>query len=165
MSFAYAAAAIAVIAAGVSAAAQADAAQKQADYQAAVEENNAKIAAWQRSDALQRGEQEAARSMQEQAQLIGTQRARLAASGQDVTEGSAQDIIATTRYLGQQDVATLQSNAAREAWGYDVQGANAQSSAAFERWRAKNNNPAVAGVMAAGTTLLSSASLFAKKGS
>lgn len=158
--FTGAAVVISAIGTGVSTYAQADAQKKQAEYQAQVDANNAKIAAWQRSDALQRGEQEAENALRQQQLLLGQQRAALAANGVDVTEGSALDILATTRFLGAQEVASIQSNAAREAWGYDVQGNDALSSSNFEKWKAKSTKPALQGAIAGGSSLLSSASSY-----
>ncbi len=164
MSFAYTAAAIAVVTAGLtaySASEQASAQKKAANYQAQVEANNAKIAAWQRTDAINRGEVEAQKSMRERSQLIGKQRAALAANGVDLNQGSALDLLASTEFLGQEEVNTIQSNAAREAWGYQIQGQNYSNNSSFERWKASNANPGKAGAMAGASSLLSSASSYA----
>jgi hypothetical protein len=163
MSFVAVAVAAAVIGAGISAysaSAQADAQKKQADYQSKVAANNAKIAAWQRSESLQRGEAEAQAAMREQAALVGRQRAALAANGVDVTEGSALDLIASTRFLGQMDVNTIQANAAREAWGADVQGMNYTADSNLNRWKADSINPTMTGVLTGASSLLSSASSY-----
>ena len=149
---------------GVSAASQASAQKKQAEYQAQVAANNAKVSAWQRSDALQRGEIDAQNAMRQQADLLGRQRASMAANGIDITQGSALDVLSTTRFLGQADVNTIQSNAAREAWGYEVQGSNQLADANLSKWKADNTDPALAGGMAAGSSLLSSASSYAMAG-
>ncbi|MCQ8103537.1 hypothetical protein NP590_05415 [Methylomonas sp. SURF-2] len=159
----WAIAALAAVSAGLSAysaSEQADAQKKAANYQAQVDAENAKIALYNRSDALQRGELEAQKTMREQAQLIGTQRAALAASGVDVTQGSALDLLASTRFLSQEEVETIQSNAAREAWGYDVQASNFNNASDFERWKAKQANPVKAGVIAGTSSLLSSATSY-----
>jgi|GEM_PF-6561941 len=166
---------VSAVAAGATAAVQADAAQKQANYQAQLDNNaaivaanNAKLANWKRSDALQRGEVAAQTAMLERRQLIGRQRASLAASGVDMTQGSALDLLASTEYLGQIEVNNIQSNAAREAWGYDLESNNyinqsniEIANSGFEAWRSKNSNPGVAGGMAFAGSLLSSASLYA----
>lgn len=149
---------------GLSAYSQADATKKAANYQAQVAANNAKVSAWQRSDALQRGEIDAQNAMRKQASVLGEQRASMAANGIDISQGSALDVLSTTRFLGQVDVNTIQSNAAREAWGYDVQGANFMADANLSKWKADNTNPALAGGMAAGSSLLSSASSYAMAG-
>lgn len=178
MSFAIAAiaiAAVSAIGAGVSAGMQADAQKKAANYQAQLDNNaaivaanNAKLANWKRSDALQRGEVAAQTAMLERRQLIGRQRASLAASGVDMTQGSALDLLASTEYLGQIEVNNIQSNAAREAWGYELESNNYVNqsnieiaNSGFSDWKAKNSNPGVAGTMAFAGSLLSSASLYA----
>ena len=141
---------------------QAEAQQQAANYNAQVANNNAIIDAQQRSSTLQQGEVEAQTSMRKQAAMIGDQRAQMAANGIDLTQGSAQDMLASTKFLGGIDVNTIQSNAARQAWGYSVQGMNDQSTSTMETWKAKSINPTQIGLMAGGTSLLSSASSAAK---
>ncbi len=53
--------------------------------------------------------------------LIGSQRAGFAAQGVDVGSGSAADVQADAAYLGELDALTIRNNAAREAWGYEVE--------------------------------------------
>ncbi len=53
--------------------------------------------------------------------LIGSQRAGFAAQGVDVGQGSAVDVQADAAYLGELDALTIRNNAAREAWGYEVE--------------------------------------------
>ena len=141
---------------GVQSATQADAAQKAAAYNAQVASNNATIDAQNRSSALQQGELEAQAAMRKQASVIGDQRAQMSANGIDITQGSAQDMLASTKFLGGIDVNTIQSNAARQAWGYSVQGMNDQNAATMETWKANSINPAAIGAMTAGGSLLSS---------
>lgn len=164
MPFAIVAAVVAVVGAAAgaySAAAQADAQKKSLDYQAQVAANNAKIAAWQRSDQLQQGEVEAHAAMQKQGALLSAQRASLAANGVDATDsGSALDLLASTKFLGAQDVNTIQSNAARKAWGYDVVGSNDNASSTLDSWKASMINPAASGAIAGTTSLLGSATSF-----
>ena len=153
---------------GVQSAQNADAAKQAADYNAQVANNNATIASQQRSSALQQGEVEAQNAMRKQAQMIGDQRAEMSANGIDITQGSAQDILASTKFLGGIDVNTIQSNAARQAWGYSIQGQNDRNSSVMETWKANSINPAAIGAMAAGTSILSSvgsaASSYASSG-
>jgi hypothetical protein len=141
---------------GVQSAQNADAAKQAADYNAQVANNNATIASQQRSSALQQGEVESQNAMRKQAQMIGDQRAEMSANGIDITQGSAQDILASTKFLGGIDVNTIQSNAARQAWGYEVQSMNDKSTAVMETWKANSINPSQIGAMAAGSSLLSS---------
>ncbi len=146
---------------GVSSAMQADAQKQAANYNSQVAANNAKIALQQRSSSLQQGDVAAQQSQMHQAQVLGAQRASLAANGVDLTQGSAQDLLSSTKFLGAQDVNTIQSNAARTAWGYDVQGMNDSANSQLLKWQADNTNPAAIGAMAAGGSLLTSAGSFA----
>jgi hypothetical protein len=141
---------------GIQAKNQAQAERSAAEYNAQVANNNATIANQERSTTLQEGEVEAQNSMRKQASMIGDQRAQMAANGIDLTQGSAQDILASTKFLGGIDVNTIQSNAARQAWGYEVQGMNDKSAATMETWKANSINPSQIGAMAAGSSLLSS---------
>lgn len=141
---------------------QADAQKKALNYQAQVEANNTKIQAYNRSIALQQGEIDTENAMTKQTALLSDQRASLAANGMDVTDsGSALDLLATTKFLGSQDVNTIQNNAARQAWGYDVQASNDQAVSTLDKWRASQISPVGIGVMTGMSSLLSSASQFA----
>lgn len=150
--------------AGFGAYGQAQAAQGQANYAAQVAANNAQVARWQQADALRRGEIEAQKQMQQQAQLEGAQRASLAANGLDPTSGTTTDILASTRFLGAQDVATIQSNAAREAWGYQVEAKNYDYESQLQRWRASQQNPMLQAGLAGVGSLLTSATNYALAG-
>ena len=141
---------------GIQAKNAAQAERNAAEYNAQIANNNAIIASQQRSTTLQQGDVEAQKSMRDQAQMIGAQRAQMAANGIDLTQGSAQDILASTKFLGGIDVNTIQSNAARQAWGYEVQGMNDKNAATMETWKANSINPSQIGAMAAGSSLLSS---------
>ena len=137
-------------------------AQKSAyNYNAQVAANNAIIASQQRSAALQKGQADAQQAELKQSQLAGQQRAAMAANGVDLNSGSAIDVQASTKYLGLQDVNTIQSNAARTAWGYDVQGMNDTATANLLKSQADNINPAGIGAMAAVSSILGSASQYA----
>ena len=146
---------------GIQAKNAAQAERNAAEYNAQIANNNAIIASQQRSTTLQQGEVEAQTSMRKQAAMIGDQRAQMAANGIDLTQGSAQDILASTKFLGGIDVNTIQSNAARQAWGYEVQGMNDKNAATMETWKANSINPSQIGAMAAGQSILSSVSSYA----
>ena len=109
--------------------------------QAAVSRNNAMIAEWQAQDALQRG----ARSEQQQrlktASIKGSQRARLAANGVALDEGSALNILDDTDYMGEQDALTIRDNANKEAWGHRNQSSGYASDASLLSNRASAENP------------------------
>ena len=164
MSFAAVAVVAAVASAGLSAysaSQQAQAQKDQANYNSQVAANNATIDLQQRSSSLQQGDVEAQQAQMHQAQVLGAQRASLAANGVDLTTGSAQDLLTSTKFLGAQDVNTIQSNAARTAWGYQVQGMNDSANSQLLKWQADNIDPTSVGFMAGASSLLGSASQFA----
>lgn len=133
-------------------------ATKQAyEYQAKVNENNAKIAEWQAADAITRGQKSEQQLRLKAAQLKGSQRAGMAARGVSLDEGSPLSILQDTEYMTENDALTVRDNASKEAWAYRNQGANYSSDAAMLSARAKAENP----LKAAGGSLLTNASTVA----
>jgi hypothetical protein len=102
---------------------QAAASAAQMQYQAQVARNNQTIAQWNAQRALQQGEVDADNQNLKTAQLKGSQRAALAAEGGDVDSGSPLDIVADTARAGYTDAATIRSNAALQAYNYQIQAA------------------------------------------
>jgi hypothetical protein len=138
---------IAVVAiAAVSAFAAAKTQKAQAEYQGKVAANNAKAAEWQAEDAIQRGNAAADNVRRRGGQTAGSQRAAMAAAGLDIGTGSALSILEDTDYFNQLDQNTVRDNAAREAWGYKVQGSNAQATAQMYQSTANGINPLFEGV-------------------
>ncbi len=82
---------------------------------------NAQVSEQQAADAQRRGIFEAGERRALTRQQIGRQRTGLAASGVDVSTGSALDIFADTAAFGEMDAQTIQANAMREAYGYRTQ--------------------------------------------
>jgi len=113
------------------------------EYQAAVERNNAVLAQRQSTDAIRRGQSAEGNARLRAAQTMGAQRARLAANGVSLDEGSALNILQDTDYLSEVDALTIRDNAAREAWGYQAQGQNAADNAQLLQTRAGNERPAL----------------------
>ena len=153
---------LAVMAAGAATSAygaysSSQAAKAQAEYQADVAQANATMAGYQREDALRRGEEDAQQAARQAERMRGTQAARLASNGLDITSGSSLSILEDTAFFGAQDAQTIRNNAAREAWGYSVQADNALASSQMYTSAAKAQNPG----SAAGLSLLSSAGQFA----
>lgn len=130
-----------------------------AGYQAKVADNNAQVARWQAADAEARGNTAAANVRRKYAALAGTQRASLAARGVDISDGSANAMLQDTAFFGAVDESTTRANAAREAWGYQVQAGNFASSAAASQAQANAMNP----LFSAGTTMLGTATSVASK--
>jgi hypothetical protein len=140
---------------------QAAASAAQANYQAQVARNNQMVAQWNAQRALQQGEVDADNQNLKTAQLKGSQRAALAAEGGDVDSGSPLDIVADTARAGYTDAATIRSNAALQAYGYQVQAAGDAGTASADSAAAVNglaNLP-----FGVGSSLLSGASSVAGK--
>lgn len=151
---------IAAAAAAVGAYTTAQSQKAQNEYMEDVERNNAAMAKNQREDAIMRGGEEANRVQREAERMRGTQVVHLASNGLDISSGTPLAILEDSMFFGQQDANTVRNNAAREAWGYDVQGQNARASAGMYSMAAKANNPG----RAAGLSLLSSAGQFSRGG-
>ena len=141
--------------------AQAQAQQQQYDYQAQVNENNKQIAEWQAQDAVDRGSVKEKQHRIKVSQLKGRQRSVLAASGVEVDDGSALDILGDTAELGELDALTIRSNSEREAYDYKVAAMNQGAQAGINR--VSGQNAASAGRYGAMTSLLSGAGSIADK--
>ncbi len=127
--------------------------------QAQTEMNNATLAGFQSDDAIARGETAAGVTMMKGAQVKGTQRAGLAANGVDLSGGSAQNVLTSTDYVTAVDASTLRTNAAREAWGYQMQVRNDVNRATADR----NASDQISPWLSAGTSLLGSAATVANR--
>jgi hypothetical protein len=137
---------------GMAARNQSQATQQAYSYQAAVSANNAKLAEWQAQDALRRGATSEQQQRLKTAQLRGAQRARLAASGVAIDEGSALNTLLDTDFMGEQDAMTIRDNSKKEAWGARVQAGNyaSDSSMLLNRADAENPNGAMFGTLLTG---------------
>ena len=96
-------------------------AQNQYDYQAQIAKNNAIIARQNATAADQSGAQQQQQALLRTASLVGQARAAQGSSGIDVNTGSAVGVRATDSLLGQLSGLEIRSNAARQAYGYQVQ--------------------------------------------
>lgn len=115
------------------------------NYQAAVNNNNAKIAEWNAQDVARRGEQDLIDQRRKTAAVMGSQRATLAGRGIDLSEGSALNILSDTAYLGEQDAITVKDNTAKNVWAAKVQASNESANAGLMQMKADNENPWVSG--------------------
>lgn len=134
---------------------QGKAAEAQANYQAQVADNNAKVARMQAEDALQRGQIEEQQHRRKVQQMLSTQRVGIGASGFDLSDTTSQDILGDTAMFGEYDALTIRNNAAREAWGYRNQASNYTAQAGANR--AAGDNAMNNAYLSAGTDLLGSA--------
>jgi hypothetical protein len=90
-------------------------------YEAAVARNNAQLAEYQAVNTEAIGAQREQQSRLHTASVMGAQRAGLAASGVELGQGSALDVLATTAHVGEMDAMTIKDNTARTAWARRVQ--------------------------------------------
>jgi hypothetical protein len=107
--------------------------QEAAESAAELHEWNAEVAELQAADAIARGAEEENRFRSGVRGIIGSQRAAMAAGNVDVGFGSALDVQADAAYLGELDAHAIRSNAAREAWGYNVEAFDANFRASITR--------------------------------
>jgi hypothetical protein len=150
---------LAIVAAGMSAYSsyqQGQSQKKQYAYQAAVAENNAKVAEWNAQDSIERGEIAEKQHRLKVSQIQGKQRSALASGGVEVDSGSALDVLEDTAYFGEMDALTIRSNSQREAYKYKVNAQNKQAQAGL--YRMTGNDAARAGKINAVSSLLSDAS-------
>lgn len=139
----------------------AQAAQAQARYQAQVAEQNRELMRRQEADALQRGQVAEENRRRQTALQIGQQTAGLAAQGTDFT-GTETDILGDTAAAGELDARTIRANAAREAYGYQVQGLGYGNEASLQYTRAANSTY-TPNYLGAGASLLAGASTLSDK--
>lgn len=138
---------------------QAKAQASQLNYQAALDRNNKIITDRQAADAITRGEAEEDEHRRKVNQVKGSQRVSFASRGIDLGSDVVIDTLADTAMLGELDALTIRNNAAREAYGYQVQGMNYSASATNNALAANNTLSASRTTMA--TSLLSGASSLA----
>jgi hypothetical protein len=138
---------------------QADAAQKSAQYQAAVARNNQIIAERRAAQVEAEGKIAADRKRQEAARLAGRQRAVLAGNGVLVDYGSALDITSDTAAYGELDALNTKYSYDTEAYNARVQAGNFGAEAGLADFRAASSD-ATLGI---GGTLMSSAGSVADK--
>lgn len=121
---------------GANASGKAQAAQ--ATYQSGLASINQKIAKQNADYARAAGEAEAQQSGMKTRAIIGRTRAIQGASGLDVNRGSALKVRESQADLGAQDAATIRHNAARKAYGYEVEALNKGAQADIYGMAAKN---------------------------
>lgn len=112
-------------------------AHEDAEAQEAAAKENARLARLAAADAMQRGTTEAGRARMEGSRVIGEQKALFGASGIDPSVGSPLALMADSRLMSELDAATIQNNAAREAWGLRTQAAQFKREAAAANTRGK----------------------------
>ena len=129
-------------------------ARKQAfNAQGQIDLNNAQINEWQAQQAEAAGADQERTSRLHTQQVVGAGRAQMAANGVDLGTGSAAEVTATTKVVGEHDALAIRDNASRAAWGARTQAQYNKDTAAAAFSAADAINP----TMAAAGSLLSSA--------
>ncbi len=144
-----------VASAGVGAAgaiSSADAQANAAKYNAEVAAQNEQVAKNNATQAAQAGEVQANTVQQKTRAEVGALKANEAASGVDVNTGSPVDVRSSAASLGELNAITVQSNAAKTAYGYQTQAAGFGNESTLDTTQAANDE--TAGEIGAGSTLL-----------
>lgn len=98
---------------------------------------NARLAELQAEDAIRRGDIAVDDFRKSASQVIGTQRAALAAEGRDLGSGTASEIIRQSEEVSREDAERIRTNAFREAFGFRAQAIDLRSQARFTRISSK----------------------------
>lgn len=130
-------------------------------YQAGVAAVNAKIARQNAEYSRGVGEFKAEQSGMKTAGEIGRTTAIQGASGFRVESGSATDVRESQRMLGQSAQNVIRSNAARAAYGHEVEALNFEAQSQMHQMARKTSK--IAGFLGAGESLLGGASSVSEK--
>ncbi len=131
---------------------QANAQAQAGKFNAQVAANNATIATQNANYAARAGDEAANVEQMKNRAKIGGILANQAASGVDVNQDSAVDIRQSAAELGQLDTETIRANAARKAYGYQVDAVDSTNQSNLDKYQAKSAQSAGA-IGAAGTIL------------
>lgn len=108
------------------------------NYQAQIDENNAKIAQKNAAEERQTGIEEARLQRMKTLQAIGNQQTAMAANGMDVTQGTSLDIIEDTAAMGELDALQIEHNYEKKALQYEQASNNYSNQANLDRIAGKN---------------------------
>ena len=132
-----------------------------AQYQAAVARNNATVAENNAQYALAAGRTSEQAQRMKTAQMIGAQRASMAANGIDIGSGTPLNIQESTGQVGEMDALTIRNNAMRQAYGYRVQASDFNANAGLLDMQASNARKA--GTIGAFSSIVGGAGSVADK--
>ncbi|CAB5082909.1 hypothetical protein IST4116A_01201 [Burkholderia cenocepacia] len=107
-------------------------------YQAEVARINQRLSGQYAQQAIDDGENKVAAKQQQTSGLIGAQRAAMAANGVQLDSGTPLRLQEDSAQLGAVDALTIRNNAAREAYGYQVQGLSYGQQAQLDEASASN---------------------------
>lgn len=130
-------------------------------YQAGVAQMNSQIAKQNAAYETALGEQQAQMSGMKSRSLISQTRAMQGAGGLDVQSGSNAQVRDSAAQLAQYDQAVIRNNAARRAYGAEVEATQFDAQAALDRMSASTS--LTAGYLGAASSILGAGSSFATK--
>lgn len=114
------------------------AAQAEAEYQANIARQNAKIAEQNAAQERQAGLEDARKQRMKTMAAIGEQKVGIAANGAEIGSGTAIDTIEDTATLGELDALTVQYNAEQRALNYEQQANNFNNQANLDVLKGQN---------------------------
>jgi len=135
--------------------------QNMYNYQSAVALVNKQISDQNASYAIAAGETSAQQSGMQTRATIGTTRATQGAGGLDVNSGSNLNVRSSEAEVGAESAALIRSNAAKQAYGYEVEGLQYTAQSAV--YKQAGSQSALAGMIGAGSSLLGGAGSVASK--
>ncbi len=130
-------------------------------YQAGIADLNKRIAEGNRDYAIYAGGEAAKRYGMTSAQAGGAIKAKQGASGVDVGGGSSINVQQAQRTISDLDTATIRNNAARKAYGYELEADVAGKQE--QMYTAASSNSLAAGNIAAAGSLISGVSSVSSK--
>jgi len=104
-------------------------------YNNQVAANNKIIADRQAEDSLRRGRTAEAEHRRKVEDLKGSQKVAFGAGNIQLGSGTPLDVLEGTAVMGEIDALTIRDNARREAYGYQVQGMNAQAQGRLDKYQ------------------------------
>lgn len=114
------------------------------NLQSQVAATNAQLDEFRAADAITRGKTTLAKHQLSVSQMVGTQRAELAAHGLTLDSGSPLNILSDTEFMGARDSEIIKQNALKEAWGYQVQAVNDENTSSMLKYRSDMTDPSMA---------------------
>lgn len=136
----------------------------QANFAAAVADNNATMADAAAVDAIQRGGEEANKVRRAGRSLAGKQAVGMASSGVDIRTGAGAQLLDETEFFTELDATTVRNNAARQAWGFRQEAQDYRSNATMSRAVAKASSPGRAAALSLLGSAASTGMTFATAG-
>ena len=109
---------------------------------AAIAENNARLAADDATAAQAMGDRESQQQTWRTRALIGSQRAAVAAAGIDSQIGTPAEIFGETALFGEVDQQAIRLNTARSAWGFNAQRTNIMNQSTVDRYQTRQRGRA-----------------------